>query len=215
MLKRIKKILHIGKQETEPSVYDKIDTLYDELNDDIIVIKIGEDLVPHGDYIVKQIGSLREEIKDECGFIMPPVNVNGNLSPLQENEFCILIRGTVVQNGFLVPNVKGIREEFYETLKTTVYQHIDKIFTNEMTEKYLEIVRRNNSWLIWNITGVLSMTDIKTIMLDIIQKGKSINNVDYIFEQIGEHVLTEGKYRDCLTKFNPHAIAKKIAQNIK
>ena len=214
MLKRIKNFLHIGNQEAEPSVYDRIESLYEELNNDVILVKIGEDLVPHSDYIVKQIGELREEIKDECGFIFPPVRVLDNLSPLQENEFCIMIRGSRVQNGFLVPTKKGIREEFYEILKTTIYDYIEQIFTNEITEKYIETVRRNNGWLIWNLTNILSITDIKTIMLDIIQKGKSINNIDYIFEQIGEQVLTDGKYRDCLRKFNPHSIAKEIVRCI-
>ena len=51
-------------------------------------------------------------------------------------------------------------------------------------------------------------------MLDIIQKGKSLNNINYIFEQIGEQVLTEGKYRDCSVKHNPHIIAKQIVKQL-
>ena len=213
MLKRIKNLFHIKQEKEAPSIYEKIDNLYDALNDDTILIQIGSDLVPHGEFICNIISELREEIKDECGFILPPVRILDN-SYYQENEYSISILSDVVTNNFLIPTEKGIRDELYEDLKTTVYNNLDKIFTNDIMEKYIETVQRNNSWLIWNISFSLSVIEIKTIMLDIIHRGKSINNINYIFEQIGEYVLTEGKFRDCLVKHNPHNIAHQIAKKL-
>ena len=213
MLKRIKNLFNFKQHEKTTSVFEKIENLYDELNEDLILIKIGEDLVPHGDFICSIISELREEIKSECGFIFSPARIL-DYTCIQENEFIINIKGKDVENGFLVPNEKGIKEEFYETLKTVIYNSIETLFTNEIAEKYIDIVQRKNSWLIWNLSCSLSVIDIKTIMLDIIQKGKSINDINFIFEQIGEQVLTEGKYRDCLIKHNPHIIAKQIIKQL-
>ena len=214
MLKRIKNLFKFKQKEEEsPSVYERIDNLYDALNDDIILVKIGEDLIPHGDFICNIISDLRDEIKDECGFIFQAARVV-DISSLQENEFVICINGEDVKNGFLIPNENGIKEEFYETFKTVIYDYLETLFTNEVTERYIDTVQRKNGWLVWNLTNVLSIIDIKTIMLDIIQKGKSINNINYIFEQIGKQVLTEGKYRDCFVKHNPHIIAKEIIEQL-
>ena len=53
MLKRIKNLFNFKHKEEPLSVYERIDNLYNELNNDAILIKIGEDLVPHGDFICK------------------------------------------------------------------------------------------------------------------------------------------------------------------
>ena len=212
MLHRIKKLFHLEKKEEETqTVYDKINDLFDSLNDDTILVQIGSDLTPFGDFICEVIASLRDEIKDECGFILPPVRIRDN-ECYQENEYTIDIHGEHAGGGFLVPNEEGIRVEFYETLKTVVYERIDDIFTNEIAEKYINIVQRDNSWLIWNLTNLLSVVDIRTILSDIICAGKSINNINYIFEKIGEQILSSGEYRDCGKKYNPHTISKAISK---
>ena len=213
MLKRIKNLFNFKQKKETPSVYERIDNLYDALNDEIILVKIGEDLIPYGNYICELISEIREEVKDECGFIIPPVRILDNYW-LQENQFFITIQGNNIETGFLVPNEDGIKEEFYETFKSAIYSSLNSIFTNEVAEKYINTVQRKNGWLIWNLTNTLSVVELKTILLDIIQKGKSINNINYIFEQIGEQVLTDGKYRDCLAKHNPHTIAKQIIKQL-
>ena len=213
MLKRIKNLFNFTHKEEVLSVYEKINNLYDTLNDDIIVIKIGSDLSPYGDYICDITSDLRKEIKDECGFIFPPVRILDS-TYLQENEFVVSIHGTKAANGFLIPNEQGITDEFYETFKTVIYDSVDTLFTSEIAEKYIDTVQKKNGWLIWNLTNSLSIIELKTILLDIIQKGKSINNINYIFEQIGELVLTEGRFKDCFVKYNPHAIAKEIVKQL-
>lgn len=213
MLKRIKNLLHIKQTEKVMSVCEQINNLYDSLNEDIILVKIGEDLVQYGDFICGIISELRSEIKDECGFILPPVRTR-DYPCLQENEFVITVQGEDVFNGFVLPTEDGIREELYDGLKTVVYDKLDEIFTNEITEKYINTVQKNNSLLIWNLTSILSVIDIKTILSDIIQKGKSINNIDYIFEKIGEHILSDGEQNAFFKRHNPHTIAKKIAEKL-
>jgi flagellar biosynthesis component FlhA len=212
MLHRIKNLFHSEKKKEDSlTVYDRINDLFDSLNDDIILVQIGSDLTPFGEFICKVIATLRDEIKCECGFILPPVRIRDN-EGYQENEYSIDIRGEHAAGGFLIPNEEGIQAEFYETLKTVIYERIDDIFTNEIAEKYINIVQRDNSWLIWNVTNILSVIDIRTILSDIISAGKSINNINYIFEKIGEQILSSGEYRDCSKKYNPHIISKAISK---
>ena len=213
MLNRLKQIFHINPQKEGLSVYEKIDNLFDSLNDEIIKIKMGEDVEQFRDIICKITENVRNEIKEECGFILPPVRISSDYE-CQENELKIMIAGRLTAEIYVVPTEKGIEEEVYESFKTCVYENIDYIFTGELAERYLNRVQRNNSWLIWNITNVLSIVDIKTILVDILKNGKRINNINYIFEQIGENVLQNGDYRDCLKKYNPHSIAIRIVQTL-
>ena len=210
MIKRIQQLFEFKKEKTEEA--SSVVDLFDNLDEDVISLQIGSDLISFSEYICKNIiVNLRFEIKYECGFILPPIHITYNTS-YQENEFTISVRGTVIETGYIVPNKKGVQDELYSVLKTVIYDNLDKIFTNEITEKYIETVQRKNGWLIWNLTNQLSVIDIRTILVDIINSGKSINNITYIFEQIGGQILTNGEYRDCLKKYNPHQIAKKIAR---
>ena len=209
MLKRIKDLFNRKK---EPSVEDKINTLYDGLYNDPILVNIGEDLSKFEKIFFDIIHELRVEVNDECGFIIPKVPVVYNFS-LQENEFVIYIRGEYERSGFLIPNEEGIKSEFYDTFKTIIYDKMGSIFTNEVAERYIDTAQRKNGWLIWNITRVLSVPDIKIILSDIINNGKSINDIGYIFEKIGEEILLDGGYQDYFSKkYNPHAIAKEIVK---
>ena len=211
MLKRIKNLFNRKK---EPSVEDKIDSLYDRLYNDPVLINIGEDLSVFENVFLDVIHELREEVNDECGFIIPKVPVVYN-SSLQENEFAIFIRGEYEQNGFLIPNKEGIKDEFYEALKTVIYNKIDTVFTNEVAERYIDTAQRKNGWLIWNITSILSVPDIKTILSDIIDNGKSIKDIGYIFEKIGEEILLNDQYKESYTKkYNPHNIAKEVIKQL-
>lgn len=213
MLDKIKDLLHITLKRSELSVYDKIDNLFETLDDDIIVVKIGTDLSDYKDVLLNTTEVIRKEIKEECGFIMPAVVIKGNLS-MQENEFCICIRGIEKETRFVVPVEDEVREEFYDSLKSVIYGNLNTIFTNEITEKYINTVQKRNNRLVWNITSVLSVIDIKTILSDIILKGKSISNINYIFEKIGEHILSDCDYTEHPKHHNPHNIAKQIAKSL-
>ena len=214
MLKRIKNLFNIknNEDEAELSTEEKIDCLFDNLYEDIILLHLGEDLAAFGQLFCNIIQQLRDEIKNECGFILPNVHVQ-DCSILQENEFLVFIRGERVEDGFLIPNEKGINEEFYDIFKTVIYNRMEDIFTNSLAERYIDIVQRKNGWLICNLSRVLSVPEIKIILSDIINNGKSINDIDYVFEKIGENVLLDGGYQDWYgRKYNPHEIAKRVTK---
>ncbi len=213
MLKRIKNLFKINRKEERITVEQKIEDLFESLNEDTMLIEIGSDLVPFGVLICDIISELRNEVQSECGFILPAIRVRDNVF-IQENELIISVRSKVKENLFMVPNEQSIREELYDILKSIVYDSIDSIFTNEIAEKYINTVQRNNSWLVWNMTNVISVIDIKTILSDIILKGKSIKNIDYVFEKIGEQIFSDNNYRDCLKKYNPHVIAKQVVKSL-
>lgn len=214
MLEKLKNLFKPKNKEAENSVSTQIDNLFDNLDEYIVCVKVGEDLSKKMDTITNTIEILRDEIKDECGFILPEVFITF-CAFMQENEFSVLIRGRKVVNEFLVPNNEGIRQEFYEILKTQLYDNLDEVFTNELTERYIDSAWKKNMGLVCTLTRCLSVVDIRTILIDIISCGKSINNISYIFEQIGEHILSNGSFAECGWKeYNPHKIADVIAKKL-
>ena len=213
MFSNIKNFLHIKTKVKKLSNEEKINKLFDSLDREVIIIQIGSDLAVFGDFICEIVSKMRDEIKYECGFILPLVKIVEN-KYYQENEFTIKIQDKEVEKGFLIPSKKGVEEEFYDVLKTVIYNYLDKIFTNELTEKYIDKVQEKNNLLIWNLSSILTVIDIRVIMLEIIKSGKSINNISYIFEQIGEEVLLSEKYKSGKEKYNPHIIADKISEKL-
>lgn len=211
MLNKIKKLFGKKQAQEMVSVSEKIENLFDTLNDEVVVLEIGEDIVEYATSIIETIGSLREQIKSECGFIMPTVAVRENYC-IQENEFKIIVQEKLIEQRFVIPTEEEITEEVYDAIKTAVYDNLDSIFTNEIAEKYINTVQKNNCWLIWNLTSLLSVVDIKTILFDIIMMGKSINNINFIFEKIGEYVLSEGISQAIGKKYNPHTISQGISK---
>ena len=209
MLERLKQILHIKGREKETGVYDRIDTLFFSLKEDIICIEIGEDLVSFGKDICKIIDNVREEIKDELGFIMPAVRVR-DVPAMQENEYVIKVKNRTVCEGYVVPNKSGVTDEIYESLKNVLLNNFKTILTNELTEKYIESVRAKNGLLIWDITGAISTTEIRIILGDLLENGKSIKDISNIFEKISEQIYIENKY----DYRNPHKMAEKIIKHL-
>ena len=209
MLERLKQILHIKGREKETSVYDRIDSLFSSLNEDIICIEIGEDLVPFGKDICEVIDNVREEIKDELGFIMPAVRVR-DVPAMQENEYIIKVKNKPVSEGYVVPNKSGVTDEIYESLKNVLLNNFKTILTNELTEKYIESARAKNGLLIWDITGAISTTEIRIILGDLLENGKSIKDISNIFEKISEQIYIENKY----DYRNPHKMAEKIIKHL-
>lgn len=213
MLKRIKNLFNKKNEEASISLEENIDNLYENLSEDAIKVYLGEDLINFSDNFINVIHKIREEIKNECGFIFPEVHLLDGLW-LQENEFQLYIRGKYIKNGFLIPNVQGVEDEFYETVKTILYEKIETLFTSEIAERYIDAAQKKNGWLIWNITKILSVLDIKIILQDIISSGKSINDIGYIFEKIGEQILLDGGYQEYYRSYNPHLIAIKVLQEM-
>lgn len=212
MLERIKNLFRKKQNPVEEPYIEKADDMYDDLKCNILSVKIGDDLTLKQEVIENIFSEIRMEIKNECGFIIPEIQIINDFV-LQENQLVFYVRDDEVINEFLIPNEDGIREELYYAAKTAIYNNINKIFTSEIAEKYINTVQMTNSWLVWDLTRYLTVIDLRIIMLDIINNGKSINNIGYVFEKIGEHIFTELNRTDYwYRKYNPHEIAKEVAK---
>jgi flagellar biosynthesis protein FlhA len=74
---------------------------------DLIELNVGYGLINlvdemQGGDLIKRITAIRKQIGAEMGFIVPPVHVRDNLS-IKPNEYLILIKGTEVSRGELLP----------------------------------------------------------------------------------------------------------------
>ena len=209
MLEKLKHILRIEPQEKTPNISEKIDNLFSFLDEETIRIEIGDDIVPFNKNVCKTIDNVRQELTEELGFILPVVRILNNIY-LQENEYTIKIENNLMHNGFVIPNEEGIEEEIYENLKNVLLNNMHMLLTNELTEKYIESVRSKNSIMVWDITGAISTTEIRIILGDLLEKGKSIKNISKIFEKISEQIYVQNRndYR------NPHKLAEEIVKQL-
>lgn len=207
MIEKLKKILKLNRKHSEANVYSEIDKMFDNLGVDEICIQIGEDLVTFADEIGEKICDVRKKIKDKTGLIIPVVRILDNCD-IQENEYQIQLRNKTKFTGYTVPKEDYAANEIIRKLEDVCMENIDIVLTNEMTEKYIEYVQRNNSWLVWYLSRLVPTTGIKFILTDLIKNGKSINDITFIFEKICEQAT---KNRDMCTIPD----ARKIAENLK
>lgn len=71
-------------------------------------VEIGFGLVPlvdrgQGGKLLDRISTIRQQLAEELGFVLPPVNVHDNMR-LRNNEYAIRVRGREVARGVLQPN---------------------------------------------------------------------------------------------------------------
>lgn len=193
---------------TEQTVFDEIEEMFNSLGDNEIKILLGEDLQEFRDEIGNKIKTLRSEIKEECGFILPPVNIQTH-DNLQENEYKISVNGKVIFYDFIIPTEENALKEIIKGLKNSFHENVPDFFTNEITERYACAVQKNNGWLAWNVTGSMPITSLKAILIDLLENKQPINNIIDIFERINEEIFsnpTPAWTRD------PHEISQKILQ---
>lgn len=205
MIESIKKIFHITNPctNTGMSVEEKIETMYNSLAADEITLKVGSDLTKFSQNIVSQIGIIRENTFETSGFIIPKVRLL-SAENFQENEYEIAINNEVLYSGFTLLNEDDAVFDIINNFKDTCHEKLDKLFTNSVTEKYIDIVQKNNSRLVWNLSNVMPLWGIKYILINILQKGKSIKNINLLFEKMCEY-STKSK-----TTSTPYDIAEKV-----
>ena len=91
MIGMLKNLLHLKKPKTtQKSIDERISDLYDSLQVDVLAVAFGDDILPYAQNIVNGIGKFRIKLKDQSGFIIPPIRVINDKS-LQENEIHILV----------------------------------------------------------------------------------------------------------------------------
>lgn len=192
MIKKIKTFLKLEKNTTETiDVFKQIDDMYDSLDTENICIELGSDIVIFNETIRTCIDKFRKSIKNKYGFVLPAIKVIDN-NYLQENEIKIRLENKPVVQLFLIPSEEKITNEFKDNLDKLFFNHIDKIFTCRIMERYVKLVQKKNSYLIWNLTNTYSIVELKNIFIELIKNKKSIKNVSYIMEQIGEISLANG-----------------------
>ena len=211
MIEKLKNFLKLNKKNTPKDVYAKIDELYNSLGSDDICIQLGADLCPFAEGFCERIHDVRQKLKDETGLIIPPVRLNDNCD-LQENEYRIIIRNFEAFSGFTVPKADYASNEIMRSLEHICIEHVDKVMTNEMVEKYMDKVHKNNGWMMCYLSRLIPSTGIKVILTDLIKNGKSINDIDYIFEKICEQAT---KNRDIYTIPDAHKIAETLKIELK
>lgn len=206
MIKKIIDFLQFKKHEQEKTVQEEIDELFDTLYVDELKISIGEDLIPYSKDLSLKIKDLRKKLKEKTGLIIPAVRILDD-SDLQENEYRLFIRQNVVFTGFTVPKEDYAINEITANFEKQCLKNVELVLSNELTEKYMETVQRNNGWLICYLSRLIPTTGIKIILANLIKNGKSIKDINFIFEKICE-VATQD--RDMYSIRDPYKIAKAL-----
>lgn len=85
-------------------------------------------------------------------------------------------------------------------LKYVAVKHVEDLLDYEDIEKYLDVVEKENPYLIDNIVpDILTYADIKYIMVSLIKENVSIKNITYIFEKINDYA-DDGSKVDIINK---------------
>ncbi|MGM9993489.1 MAG: FHIPEP family type III secretion protein [Candidatus Avigastranaerophilus sp.] len=193
----------------EQCVLDQVNSLYNSLNDDIIHISLGDDLIPFIEMIINTTFNARTAIKNQTGFIIPAIKYSSD-STLQENEISVMIRGNIAFNKFVIPNKENIEKEIKDTLDELYLNNLSDIFSNEMAEKYIDAVIVKNRKLVADISYYFSTVEIRYILKELLENGISIYNIDLIFEKISEQIFMHNNSR----KHDIYSISKKIIKGM-
>ena len=196
MLEIFKFILN-PKKEEQPVITpeNEQDSMYHNLSNDVVKLVIGEDLTEFGDVICETMSKLRKHIFEEYGFIFPNVHILDN-DCIQENELYCEVRGKEVWHDFTVPNKETVIKDIENLILYIFDCHINEIFTYEMMEKYFDYVREKNYGLVYQLTGRLTVMQIRRILINLISEKKSIKDMAYVFEKIADNVLADDLYSD-------------------
>ena len=84
---------------------------------------------------------------------------------------------------------KGMTSSEYisHALEYVAVKYVDDLLDYEDIDKYLDVVEKENSFLIENIIpDILNYSDIKYIMTSLIKEKVSIKNITYLFEKIND-----------------------------
>lgn len=87
-----------------------------------------------------------------------------------------------------------------KALEYAAIKHVEDLLDYEDIEKYLDVVEKENPYLIENIIpDLLNYADIKYIMVSLIKEYVSIKNITYIFEKINDFA-DDGSKIDIINK---------------
>ena len=85
-------------------------------------------------------------------------------------------------------------EYIAHALEFVAFKYVDDLLDYEDIDKYLDVVEKENSYLVDNIVpDVLNYGDIKYILTSLIKEKVSIKNITYVFEKINDYSDDESK----------------------
>ncbi len=97
---------------------------------------------------------------------------------------------------------QGISPSEYiaKALEYVAIKYVDDLIDYDDIDKYLEVVEKENEFLIENIIpDLLTYADVKYLLTSLIKEKVSIKNITYIFEKINDYA-EEGSKADILNK---------------
>jgi len=109
---------------------------------------------------------------------------------------------------------KGISPSEYiaKALEYISIKYIDDLLDYDDIDKYLEVVEKENEFLIENIIpDILTYSELKYLMTSLIKERVSIKNITYIFEKINDFADDSAK-SDILNKIRL-ALSRQICRN--
>lgn len=109
---------------------------------------------------------------------------------------------------------KGISPSEYiaKALEYVAVKYVDDLLDYDDIDKYLEVVEKENEFLIDNIVpDLLTYADLKYLMTSLIKEKVSIKNITYIFEKINDFA-EEGSKADILNKIRL-TLSRQICRN--
>lgn len=210
MIKNVLKFLKLSNKEKKNSntiQETNVDSLFETIESETLKILIGEDIISLGDCINENIRQLRGLIKEENGFIYPAVRVKSDFA-LQENEIQFYVNEKLIYTDFAIPKETYIETTFLYLFKNIILDNIDNIFTNSLVEKYVKFAQKDNSLMIWNLSNQLTVSEIKTILINLIKNKKSISNINMIFEKICDDIFVQ--HSSCSK--DPHKISERLCK---
>ncbi len=189
-------IIKIFKKENKSTdISTEIDNLFDSLEEDIVRFEVGTDLIPHIDLLCSTTKQKRRNIKNATGFILPSVRFKSN-ARLQENSYIVFINEKIIEEKYVIPTEENIEEEVTNSINNLYENYLSEIFSNSTLERYIGKVKEQNPKLIADLSNWLATTEIKYILIDLLQNKKSIKNISYIFEKISEQLFVEKSYNN-------------------
>jgi flagellar biosynthesis protein FlhA len=156
-------------------------------------------------------------------FNAPPPNVLSAWEPnLKEEAYWIqpdYLENMVAEKKWNRPYLTPVQEITYH-LSETVILHIDELFTKVDVRKIIDQVRQVDPPLVDNIIpGILQITDIRKILINLLKEKVSIRDIHYILERLEDFGMTirdpdllSEKVRMCLARqiCTQHAADKAI-----
>ena len=109
---------------------------------------------------------------------------------------------------------KGITPSEYiaKALEYVSIKYVDDLMDYDDVDKYLEVVEKENEFLIENIIpDLLTYADVKYLLTSLIKEKVSIKNITYIFEKINDFA-EEGSKSDVLNKIRL-SLSRQICKN--